>query len=84
MAIKKSMAVWLGAIYDSQATNRKQRELPVRAPPPAALLLVTWESYMTPSWPEYTKTPLLAGGSSYFLIENCLKQHFYIKAFNKI
>jgi hypothetical protein len=37
-------------VYDSQATNRKQGGLPMRAPlPPSALLLVAWLSYMTPS-----------------------------------
>jgi hypothetical protein len=34
MAIKKCVAVGLGVIYDSQATNRKQGGLPVRAPLP--------------------------------------------------
>jgi hypothetical protein len=42
VAIKKYIAVWLGVMYDSQATNRKQGGLPVRAPSPTALLLVTW------------------------------------------
>jgi hypothetical protein len=46
-------------------------------PAPAALLLVAWGSYMTPSQPEYTKTQPQTGGSSYFLIENRLKQHFF-------
>jgi hypothetical protein len=42
MAIKKYVAVRLGVLYDSHATNQKQGGLPVRAPlPPAALLLVT-------------------------------------------
>jgi hypothetical protein len=44
-----------GVIYDSRATNWKKGRLSVRAPlPPAALLLVTWESYMVPSHPAYT------------------------------
>jgi hypothetical protein len=34
MAIKKYIVVELGVIYDSQATNRKQGGLPVRAPRP--------------------------------------------------
>ncbi len=45
---KKYVAMRLKVIYDSQATNRKQGGLPVTAPPPAALLLVAWESYITP------------------------------------
>jgi hypothetical protein len=43
---KKHTTVQLGVMYDSQATNRKQGGLPVRAILPAALLLVTWESYV--------------------------------------
>ncbi len=31
---KKCVAVKLGVIYDSQATNRKQGGLPLRVPPP--------------------------------------------------
>jgi hypothetical protein len=34
MAIKKCLAVRLGVIYDSRATNRKKGRLPVRAPLP--------------------------------------------------
>jgi hypothetical protein len=34
-----------------------------------ALLLVAWESYMTPSRPTYTKIPPQIGGNSYVLIE---------------
>jgi hypothetical protein len=45
MAMKKCVAVWLGVIYDSQATNRKKGRLSVRAPLLAALLLVGWELY---------------------------------------
>jgi hypothetical protein len=57
--------------------------------PPVTLLLVTWESYMIPSWPEYTETPPKTGGSSYFLIEKSPKTAFYhfintVKTFNKI
>jgi hypothetical protein len=37
--------------------------------PPAALLMVVLESYMTHRLPEYIKTPSKTGGSSYFLIE---------------
>jgi hypothetical protein len=51
MAIKKCVAVQLGVIYDSQATNRKQGGLPVRAPSPTALLLAARESNML----KYTK-----------------------------
>jgi hypothetical protein len=47
----------LEVIYDSHATNRKQGGLPVESPPPAAFLLVAWESYMTPSQQEYTTPP---------------------------
>ncbi len=37
MAIKKCVAMGLGVIYESQATNRKKGGLPVRAPlPPPA------------------------------------------------
>jgi hypothetical protein len=52
MVVKKCIAVWLEVIYDSQATNGKQGGLPVKIPiPTGALLLVAWESYMTPSRP---------------------------------
>jgi hypothetical protein len=68
MAIKKCKAVRLGITHDFLATNRKQGGLPVRATLPfAALLLVNWESYMTPVRPEYTKTLLQRDGSLYFL-----------------
>ncbi len=77
---KKVIAVRLGFIYDQY---RKHRVLPaITATLPGALVLVAWESYMTPSWPEYTKTPPQRGLYAYFLIENCLKQHFYIKTIN--
>jgi hypothetical protein len=67
---KKCVAVRLGVIYDSKATNRKQGVLPVFAPLlPAILLWVAWETYMTPSRSEYTKTPTKTGGSSNCLIE---------------
>ncbi len=36
---------------------------------PAALLLIAWESFMTPSWLEYTKTPPQTGGGFHFLIK---------------
>jgi hypothetical protein len=32
-----------------------------------------------PAGQEYTKLPLQTGGSSYFMIENSLKQHFLQK-----
>ncbi len=35
--------------------------------------LVTWESLLTPSRLEYTKTPRQTGGSYYFLIEKSPK-----------
>jgi hypothetical protein len=45
---KKLVAMQLEVIYDSQATNRKLGRFPVGAPfPPASLLLVVWESYMS-------------------------------------
>ncbi len=55
---------------DQQEAERTLCEIPL---PPAALLLVAWESYMTPSWPEYTKKIPKTGGSTYFLIEKLLK-----------
>jgi hypothetical protein len=56
MAVKKCVVLRLGVICDSQVINRKQGG-PLREPPnpSGALLLVEWESYMTPSRPEYTK-----------------------------
>ncbi len=53
--------------YDSQATNRKQGGPPVRAQPypPHSYWSPRSHTYMTPSWPEYTKTPPRTGGSSY-------------------
>jgi hypothetical protein len=56
MAIRKCVAVWLGVIYDFQATNRKQEGLSVRLPHFSAFLLVAWESDKPHIWPEYTKT----------------------------
>jgi hypothetical protein len=56
--MNKCVAVRLGVIYDSQSTNTKQGGLPVKGPlPHAALQLVAWESYMTLSQAQYTKTP---------------------------
>jgi hypothetical protein len=75
MAIKKCLTVRLRVIYDSQATNRKQGGL--LPPPPTELLLVVWGSYMTPSWPGYTKTPPQRGGNFYFLIEKSYKIAFF-------
>jgi hypothetical protein len=34
---------------------------------------------MTPSWPEYTKSPPQTGGSSYFLIEKSPNTAFFNK-----
>jgi hypothetical protein len=63
--IKKCIDVRLVVIYDSQATNRKQGGLSVKASssrhPPIGCLGV----YMTPSRPECIKTPLQTGGSFY-------------------
>ncbi len=56
MAIRKCVAVWLGVIYDFQATNRKDGGLSVRHPPSSAFLLVAWESDKPHIRPEYTKT----------------------------
>jgi hypothetical protein len=44
---------------------------------PCALLLVAWESYMTPSWLEYTKTPQHTVGCFYFFIEKFTESSFY-------
>ncbi len=49
MAIKKGVAVRLGVIYDSQVTKKEAGRIPCESPSPAALLLVVWESDMTPS-----------------------------------
>jgi hypothetical protein len=78
MAVKKCVAVRLGVIYDSQVTNNKQGGLPARTPkPPVALLLVAWESYMTPSRPGYTKSSPQTGGCSYYFIEKSPKTTFF-------
>jgi hypothetical protein len=53
--------MWLGVIYDSQATNRKQGGLSVRTHPrpPDSLLLVTWELYKKdPAPPSSRRTPI--------------------------
>jgi hypothetical protein len=68
--------VRLGVIYDSQAINRKQGGLLVRAP---LLLLYSYWSpggHICPSWPKYTKIPPQKGGNSYFLIEKSPKTAF--------
>jgi hypothetical protein len=82
---KKCIAIRLGVIYDSRATNRKQGGLPVRAPPPPqSSYWLFGESCTTSSRPEYTKTPPQTGGSSYILIEKSSKTTFFwIKTFNK-
>ncbi len=46
-------------------------------PSPATLLLVSWESYITPSQAECTQTPPQTGEISYDLIEKCLKLHLF-------
>jgi hypothetical protein len=75
---KRCIAMRLGVIFDYQATNGKQGGLPVKAPSPGALILVAWESYITPSWPECTKTPTSTGGSTYILIEKSTRNTFFI------
>jgi hypothetical protein len=59
--------MWLGVIYDYQATNRKQGGLPVRAPlphrTPIGHLGVIYDSEPA----EIHKLPQ-TGGSSYFFI----------------
>jgi hypothetical protein len=77
MATKKCVAVGLRVIYDSQATNRKLGGLLARTPFPSTLLLVVWESYMTPNRPEYTKTPPQTSGCSFLLIEKSPKTTFF-------
>jgi hypothetical protein len=66
---KKCVAMWLGVIYDSQATNRRQGGLPARAPlprsSPAGRLGVIYDS----NRPKYTKIPAITGGSSSFLVK---------------
>jgi hypothetical protein len=86
MAIKKCVALQLGITYDSQTTNRKQGGLPARTHTTSgALLLVAWESYMTPTQPEYKKIPPETGLCCYFLIEKSPETMFLvIKTFNKI
>jgi hypothetical protein len=37
MAIKKCTSEWLGVIYDSQVTNRKQGRAPCESPSPARI-----------------------------------------------
>jgi hypothetical protein len=86
MAIKKCVAVQLGVIYDSSATNRKQGELPVRAPLPPCHTPIGRPGVIQDSQPaEIRKTPPKTGGSSYFLIEKPPTELFFkIKTFNKI
>jgi hypothetical protein len=82
MATKNCVALWLGVIYDSQATNIKQCRLLERTPIPSlALILVAWKSYITPCQPECTKIPPEIGECSYFLNEKSPKQHFFDKNF---
>jgi hypothetical protein len=53
----------LGVIFDSQAGY--QLETPCENPSsPVALLLVIWDSYLTLSWPECTKTQPQIGSPS--------------------
>jgi hypothetical protein len=83
--MENCITMWLGVIYDFKTINRKQGELPVRAPPacPATLLWLP-ESDMTPSWLEYTKTPPQQEEAHTLRLKNCLKLHFFIKTFSKI
>ncbi len=78
----------LGVIYsyDSQATNRKQGELPFRGPlpyrTPIGQLGVIFESKPAK---KKKKIPPQTGGSSYFLNEKSPKITFFkIKTYNKI
>jgi hypothetical protein len=76
MAIKKYIAMRLRVINDSQG-DQQEKGLPVKVHlPPVALLLVAWESYMTRTQPEHSKTPPQTNGSSYFLIEKLPKTVF--------
>ncbi len=84
MAIQKCIAMWLGVIYDFQATNRKQGRLCENPHPLWQLPLVGWESYMTSSWPALTKIPPETGGFSYFLTEKAPKTLLFKKTLNKI
>jgi hypothetical protein len=77
MAIKKFVAVRLGVIYNSHATNKKQEGPPVRALPSLP------ESHMTPGRPECTNNRHKQVEAFTFLSKNRLKQHFLHKPFNK-
>jgi hypothetical protein len=70
---KKCVTVRLRVKYDSQATNRKQGELPMRAPlpPPHSY----WQPDSQP--PKYTKIPPETSGSFYFLIAKSPKTAFF-------
>ncbi len=63
----------LGVIYHSQATNRKQGGLTVRAPSPCRTPI----GRMTPSRLEYSRTLSKTGGSYDFLIEKSPKTAYY-------
>jgi hypothetical protein len=60
--------------------DRKQGGLPARTPAPSSvLLLVDCDSYVTPSWKEYTKIPTGTGGYPDFLMEKSPETTFLIK-----
>jgi hypothetical protein len=81
---KKCIAMRLEVIYDFQATNRKlEGLLPRTTTHSGTLLLVAWQSYMTPSRPEWTKIPPETGGCSYFFIKKITWNIFFL-TFNKI
>jgi hypothetical protein len=60
--------MWLGVIYDSQATNRKQGG-------PIGCLGVIYDSQLARIL--YTKTPPQTDGNSYILIEKLSKAAFF-------
>jgi hypothetical protein len=78
---KKVFSSMAGSHIWLPVTNRKQEVLPVRTPLPGTLLLVAWQSsfFLTPSWPDYTKTPPQTGGCTFFVIEKSLQTTFFSK-----
>ncbi len=76
MAIKKCVAVRKGVIYDSQATNRKQGGLPVRASLPLPYSYWSSESHIRlPAGRNTQKDHHKQGEAFTFWLKNCLKQH---------
>jgi hypothetical protein len=82
---KKFVAVRLGVIYDSQASNKKWGGLPARTSTPLwrnpiGRLGVVYDSQPA----RIQKIPPETGGCSYILIETSTKTNcLYIKTFNK-